>query len=52
MLVETYREVADTVKHKQTAHYAIWRDTVVDMMAEPKSSIKYDSVFPDEDGWD
>ena len=51
VLVEAYREVADTVKHKQTAHYATWRDTVVDMMAEVRHSIKYDSVFPDEDGW-
>ena len=52
VLVEAYREVEDTVKHKQTAHYATWRDTVVDMMAEPRSSIKYDNVFPDELGWD
>ena len=52
VLVEAYREVADTVKHKQTAHYATWGDTVVDMMAAPRYSVKYDSVFPDGDGWD
>jgi len=52
VLVEAYREVADTVKHKQTAHYATWRDTVVDMMAAPRYSVKYESVFPDGDGWD
>jgi len=52
VLVEAYRTVEDTVKHKQTAHYATWRDTVVDMMAAPRYSVKYDGVFPDEDGWD
>jgi quinol monooxygenase YgiN len=52
LLVEAYRTVEDTVKHKQTAHYATWRDTVVDMMAEPRYSLKYEGVFPDEDGWD
>ena len=51
MLVEAYRTVEDTVKHKQTVHYATWRDAVVDMMVEPRYSIKYDSVFPDEVGW-
>jgi len=51
MLVEAYRDVSDTLKHKQTAHYATWRDAVVDMMAEPRYSIKYDGVFPDEMGW-
>jgi quinol monooxygenase YgiN len=51
VLVEAYRTVADTPKHKQTAHYATWRDTVVDMMAEDRYSVKYDGVFPDETGW-
>ncbi|MCJ7550185.1 MAG: antibiotic biosynthesis monooxygenase [Anaerolineae bacterium] len=51
VLVEAYHNVAATLAHKQTAHYATWRDTVVDMMAEPRSSIKYDNVFPDELGW-
>jgi len=52
VLVEAYRTVEDTVKLKQTAHYATWRDTVVDMMAKPRYSVKYEGVFPDEDGWD
>ena len=51
VLVEAYCGVSDTVKHKQTAHYATWRDTVVDMMAEDRYSVKYDSVFPAEAGW-
>jgi hypothetical protein len=38
-------------EHKKTAHYQTWRDTVADMMVEPRSSIKYDNVFPDDEGW-
>jgi quinol monooxygenase YgiN len=52
VLVEVYRAADDPTKHKETAHYQTWRDTVADMMAEPRSSVKYDNVYPDEDGWD
>lgn len=51
VLVEVYRTPDDPARHKETAHYAKWRDTVADMMAEPRSSIKYNNVFPDEAGW-
>ena len=50
-LVEVYRTTDDPAKHKQTAHYNKWRDTVADMMAEPRKSIKYSNVFPDNKGW-
>jgi len=46
VLVEVYRTADDPAKHKQTAHYATWRDTVADMMAEPRSSVKYENIFP------
>lgn len=52
VLVEVYRTSEDPVRHKETAHYQKWRDTVADMMAEPRSSIKYANVFPNEQGWD
>ena len=52
VLVEVYRTSEDPAKHKETAHYQKWRDTVADMMAEPRNSIKYANVFPDEQGWD
>jgi autoinducer 2-degrading protein len=50
-LVEVYRTPDDPAKHKETAHYAKWRDTVAEMMAEPRSSSKYDNVFPEDEGW-
>ena len=52
VLVEVYRTPEDPAKHKETAHYQKWRDTVADMMAEPRTSIKYTNIFPDEQGWD
>ncbi len=51
VLVEVYRTPGDPARHKETAHYQKWRDAVADMMAEPRTSIKYTNVFPDEKGW-
>jgi quinol monooxygenase YgiN len=51
VLVEVYRTADDPAKHKETAHYKKWRDTVADMMEEPRSAIKYFNVYPDEVGW-
>ena len=47
LLVEVYRTADDPAKHKETAHYQEWRNTVADMMAEPRKSIKYTDVFPE-----
>jgi quinol monooxygenase YgiN len=51
VLVEVYRTPDEPAKHKEIAHYAKWRDTVAEMMAEPRSSVKYDNIFPDDAGW-
>ena len=51
LLIEVYKTPEAPAQHKETAHYAQWRDTVVDMMAEPRSSMKYANVFPDDAGW-
>ena len=48
VLVEVYRNAEATVAHKATAHYATWRDRMESLMAEPRSSVKYSSVFPAE----
>ena len=47
LLVEVYRTQDDPARHKETAHYQKWRDTVADMMAEPRHSVKYLDVYPD-----
>jgi quinol monooxygenase YgiN len=45
VLVEVYRTADAPAKHKETAHYAKWRDTVASMMAEPRSRVEYREVF-------
>ena len=52
VLVEVYRTPDDPARHKETAHYARWRDSVAEMMAEPRSSVKYANLFPDDPGWE
>lgn len=51
LLVEVYRTAQDPARHKETAHYAAWRDAVAPMMAEPRTSVKYANVYPGEEGW-
>jgi quinol monooxygenase YgiN len=51
-LLEVYRTEADTVKHKETAHYAQWRDTVEDLLVEPRTRMKYVNLAPDDPGWE
>ncbi len=50
VLIEVYKSEEAAVEHKNTEHYAIWKSTVEDMMAEPRYSIKYRNVFPSDDG--
>ncbi len=52
ILVEVYRTAEDAARHKETAHYKIWRDTVADMMAEPRKGVKYENIFPYDEGWE
>ena len=51
VLVEAYRTSEATAAHKATAHYARWRDAVADWMTEPRTSVKYANVHPDDAGW-
>jgi len=51
ILVEVYRDAEAPAQHKQTAHYQRWRDAVAEMMAEPRTSVKYSNLFPPDEGW-
>lgn len=51
VLVEIYRGPEASAAHKETAHYATWRDTVAPMMAEPRKSTKFVNVSPEDAGW-
>ena len=51
VLVEVYRDAEAPARHKETTHYQTWRDAVAPMMFEPRSSQKYENVFPEDSGW-
>jgi quinol monooxygenase YgiN len=51
VLVEAYRTADAPAAHKETPHYAKWRDAVAPMMAEPRSSVKFANLFPDDASW-
>ncbi|MDY0091078.1 MAG: putative quinol monooxygenase [Candidatus Vecturithrix sp.] len=51
VLIEVYRSSDDPAKHKETAHYQTWRDTVAEMMVETRQSVRYVNIFPDDQGW-
>ena len=51
VLNEVYVDQAAADAHKQTAHYARWRDAVAAMMAQPRSATRFTVVAPAEDGW-
>jgi len=51
LLTEVYRTPEAPAQHKMTTHYQLWRDTVASMMAEPRTSVQYRNVFPDDERW-
>jgi (4S)-4-hydroxy-5-phosphonooxypentane-2,3-dione isomerase len=51
ILVEAYRDDAATKAHKETGHYAKWRDAVAAMMSAPRASVKFSNLFPEDKGW-
>jgi quinol monooxygenase YgiN len=51
VLVECYRDSAAPARHKETAHYATWRDAVAPMMATARTSLKFSNVFPADAAW-
>lgn len=52
VLVEVYKTADAPAAHKETAHYAKWRDTVADMMAVPRTSTKFETLYPEPARWE
>ncbi|MBN2358872.1 MAG: antibiotic biosynthesis monooxygenase [Deltaproteobacteria bacterium] len=48
VLVEVYRTADAPARHKETPHYQAWREAVEPLQAEPRHSVKYSNVFPDD----
>lgn len=51
LLIEAYRSDDAPARHRETAHYAAWRDAVDSLMAEPRTRHEYRAVHPDDAGW-
>lgn len=51
VLVEAYRTSDAPAAHKETKHYAVWRDSVAPMMAEPRTSVKFSNTYPEDRDW-
>ncbi len=45
-LVEMYKTDADPARHRETAHYMRWKDTVAPMMVEPRTRTENSMIFP------
>jgi len=46
ILHEAYASAEAAAAHKETAHYAQWRDTVATMMAAPRQGVPMIGLFP------
>jgi (4S)-4-hydroxy-5-phosphonooxypentane-2,3-dione isomerase len=48
MLYEAFESEEAAAAHKSAMHYLKWRDTVKDMMAEPRYGVRYNILEPKE----
>jgi autoinducer 2-degrading protein len=51
VLVEVYRDEEAAKAHKETAHYAKWREIVAPMMSAPRVGTKFSNLFPEDKDW-
>ena len=46
VLYEVYESDQAAAAHKETMHYAAWRDAVTPWMAKPREGVKHTMLFP------
>lgn len=46
VLIEIYRSEDAPNLHRETSHYTHWRDTVENMLVEPRTRTTYNILFP------
>jgi quinol monooxygenase YgiN len=51
VLYEVYRDPSAPAKHKETAHYKAWAETVGPLFEEPRTRAFYTNVFPTDEAW-
>ena len=49
--IEVYRSPEAHAAHRETAHYARWRDAAAAMMASPRTATKFSNLSPADEGW-
>jgi autoinducer 2-degrading protein len=47
VLYEWYVDEDAAKAHKETPHYAAWRDATVDVFEEPRYGVRYVGLFPE-----
>lgn len=47
ILYEAYVDEDAARAHKETPHYAEWRDIVAGWMAQPRHGVRYDGLLPE-----
>ncbi len=47
VLYEWYVDEAAAIAHKETPHYAAWREVVADWFAELRYGVRYEGLFPE-----
>ena len=48
VLYEAYADEASARAHKETEHYANWRETVAEWMASPREAVLYNGLYPEK----
>jgi quinol monooxygenase YgiN len=49
--VEVFRNEEATAKHRETEHYQKWRETVGEMLVEPRTAARFQNISPDDQNW-
>ena len=47
VLYEWYVDEASAARHKETAHYAAWREATADVIAESRYGVRYEGLYPE-----
>ena len=46
--IEIYRDQESANKHKETGHYNHWREVAEPLLAEPRTRVMFENIFPSD----
>jgi autoinducer 2-degrading protein len=41
LFIETYVSLEDQLSHRETTHYKLWKSQVEELLAQPRTNVKY-----------